>query len=106
MRTTYYQRLPDVLPVIADLIPDYVEGMTAISRIHVLPPFRRLGYGSTVLRRIIRDADSEGVTLCLEINPYGEMTYDQLAKWYESYGFHLSQSYSESKLYVRSPNIR
>jgi ribosomal protein S18 acetylase RimI-like enzyme len=89
------------MPVIADLVPDYVPGMTAISRIHVLPFFRRLGYGTDVMNQICRSADLEEVTLCLEINPYGEMTYEQLASWYEKFGF--AKDDSREGLYIRKP---
>jgi GNAT superfamily N-acetyltransferase len=90
------------MPVIADLIPDYYEGMTAISRIHVLPLFRRIGYGTMMMNRICREADQEHVTLCLQINPYGEMSYDQLATWYESFGF--AKVDSPEEFYVRQPS--
>lgn len=103
MRTTYSRTLENIMPVIADLVPDYYEGMTAISRIHVLPLFRRLGYGTDVMNQICRSADLEEVTLCLEINPYGEMTREQLETWYEKFGFIESANSDTPGLYVREP---
>jgi predicted GNAT family N-acyltransferase len=58
-----------------------------ITRINVPKAHRGEGVGRTLLTEICRDADELKVTLKLEINPYGEMTHDELAAWYERYGF-------------------
>ena len=58
-----------------------------INRINVPAKHRGLGYGQELLRQILEDADFEGVTLRLEINPYGDLNYHQLREWYERHGF-------------------
>lgn len=103
MKTSYSRMLTNVMPVILDLIPDYVDGMTAISRIHVLEPFRNLGYGTDVMREVTKDADREGITLCLEINSYGPLNYDDLQHWYEGFGFAISDRPDRPGLFVREP---
>lgn len=58
-----------------------------ISRICVPVGLRGVGHGSYLLRQVLRDADVLGITLELNINPYGTMTFGQLRSWYERYGF-------------------
>jgi GNAT superfamily N-acetyltransferase len=65
------------------------NGLT-ISRVSVLPPHRRQGLATSLLRRLIDDADNESVTLFLEPIPSaGECGPNrrQLIRWYESLGF-------------------
>lgn len=75
---------------LADLDDFYANSGTfsyMINRINVPFKFRGNGYGSALLNQILADADKEGEELYLFINPYGEMTYEQLEKWYKRHGF-------------------
>lgn len=60
---------------IADTIPGELIGMdlntVVISRINVPMQYRGKGHGRTILKRILEDADREGITLCLEPLPSG-----------------------------------
>jgi hypothetical protein len=40
-----------------------------------------------LLTEIISDADKEEVWLSLDINPFGDLTFEQLEAWYVRYGF-------------------
>lgn len=73
---------------IADVSPYYGIGYI-ITRVHVLVPERKRGFGNLLMSQILEDADADAqkVRLYLEINPYGEMTYDQLEAWYFRLGF-------------------
>lgn len=74
---------------IADLIHpgELLPGTWVISRINIPERFRGMGHGSKLLKRIVAQADAEGVILGLTINPYGAMDYEDLEAWYIRYGF-------------------
>ncbi|MEU5814230.1 GNAT family N-acetyltransferase [Streptomyces huasconensis] len=46
------------------------------------------GWGSEILRLVCAEADTEGVTLMLSVDPgpYG-LSYEALRSWYSRYGF-------------------
>jgi ribosomal protein S18 acetylase RimI-like enzyme len=80
---------------IADLIPpgdilvapgDPFQGWT-ISRINVPKEHRGKGLGSAMLKRILADADEEGIDLYLVVYATGALDDEQLTEWYERYGF-------------------
>lgn len=74
------------LLAVADLM--HIEGdVWELTRINVPAALRGQGYGRRLMERVLADADEFGVTLRLVINPYGEMTYEQLRDWYERCGF-------------------
>lgn len=93
-------------PAIADLstpgafgdIPGYV-----VNRINVPVSHRGRGHGRELLREICRDADSEGATLYLCINPTGPLDHDQLDAWYRRYGFEDDPSEGGEGWLVRKP---
>ncbi len=73
---------------IADLLPPHeLTPGWCISRINVPAEHRGEGHGSTILKRILADADAEKVTLWLEPHPSGPLDYQQLTNWYKRYGF-------------------
>ena len=71
-----------------------------INRINVPYQYRGKGLGRRLLKEALSDADREGATLYLEINPYGEMTHQQLEAWYMRYGF--TKHYIPG-VYIRRP---
>jgi GNAT superfamily N-acetyltransferase len=58
-----------------------------ITRVITPQGFRGQGRARELMKQVLADADAEGVVLWLEINPYGDMTFDQLEVWYERLGF-------------------
>lgn len=62
-------------------------GSYVVSRVIVSAEYRGQGYARQLMQEVLRDADAAGVTLLLEINPYGDMTYEQLESWYMRLGF-------------------
>lgn len=48
---------------------------------------RRQGYGTALMEQVLEDADREGVTLVLEVDPYGTMERQALYDWYGRLGF-------------------
>ena len=71
-----------------------------INRINVPREFRGRGIASTLLKRILADADREGATVGLGISPSDGLSYKELKAWYERYGF---RPMAEKPLFVRQP---
>jgi len=92
MHSYYFVKFPGhIRPAIADVSmfrDDTKRGY--ISRINVPQPQRGQGHASTLLKRIIQDADQQGITLYLEPVP-GDgprgLSHTALIRWYEKYGF-------------------
>jgi GNAT superfamily N-acetyltransferase len=75
---------------IADLIkPGELMPCWTISRINVPKEHRGNGHASALLKRIIADADAEGVELALAVSPSDGLGETALALWYGRYGFKL-----------------
>lgn len=75
----------DARPAIADLLP-YESGWL-ITRINVPKSARHLGYGTTLLNRILADADDQGVELWVHPTASGGLSQRQLVSWYIRHGF-------------------
>lgn len=58
-----------------------------VTRVHTHESVRGKGMARELWKQCLADADAEGVTLCLEINPYGDMNREQLTAWYIRLGF-------------------
>lgn len=72
---------------IANVSENPLQGGCDVNRVNVPPKHRGQGIGSRLLDELLADADAHGVTLWLDINPYGQMTYEQLEAWYMRRGF-------------------
>lgn len=57
------------------------------NRLYVDPKFRNRGFGTKLLKKVLEAIKERHLVLRLDINPYGDMDYDQLKQWYEKYGF-------------------
>ena len=57
------------------------------NRLFVKENYRGNGYGSKVLDKMLEIVKNKNITLELMINPYGEMTYEQLETFYLRHGF-------------------
>lgn len=75
---------------IADL-SDIGAGRWEINRINVLPQHRGQGYGRALLKRVLEDADAEGIILELSVHATGREDVDPdflaLSAWYQRNGF-------------------
>lgn len=83
MKTTYMDA-----PTLSMINLSALEGdLYEVNRISVLAPHRGKGLGRRLMQEMTTDADAAGVTLVLDINPYGDMDYEQLSAWYSRNGF-------------------
>jgi GNAT superfamily N-acetyltransferase len=75
--------------------------------VFVPPAFRGLGLGQVLLRRVLADADREGLTVALVAKSCGTMAQSPLERWYAENGF-VARGPAEdggTKM-VRAPRIR
>lgn len=89
-----------IIPAIADLT--MVDDETwELNRINVPMQSRGLGHGTRLLRRVLADADQEGVTLVLYPFPSGALDYKTLVAWYRRNGFDFAGAPDESQMFRR-----
>ncbi len=81
---------------------EYEPGTLYISRIKTRDSYQGQGGARELMQELIADADNEGVTLALEINPYGPMNFKQLESWYKRLGFKKTAAPFEN-CYLRKP---
>ena len=78
-----------------------------ITRLYTPVVIRRRGYAREAMEALCAGADQEGICLVLSINPYGEMNYAALERFYQSLGFVNNRDAStmlcDEGLLVREP---
>ena len=78
---------------IVDLVaPGELTGDWTITRINVPKLHRGQGWGTSMLLRVLRDADEDQVALQLEVNPSDGLDDEALRAWYRRHGFRDMQS--------------
>lgn len=58
-----------------------------LNRLYVQPKQRNKGLATSMMKELISLADLKSKDILLEINPYGDLNYDQLKIFYEKFGF-------------------
>ena len=88
MQTSHYIRIDEASLAALDMCDYYGEGYI-ITRVNVPVAHRARGHGRELMRRVIHQADQEGVTLWLEISAYpgALMQNAELVDWYRRRGF-------------------
>lgn len=64
-----------------------IERVYYFNRIFVNPKYRNQGIGKELLLRMLDCVRKYNYPICCDINPYGDLTYEQLRNWYMSFGF-------------------
>ena len=54
------------------------------NRLFVQPNYRKQGIGRKLWDMTQKELDTRGIDLIIDINPYGDMTYEQLLDFYAS----------------------
>lgn len=99
MNNTYYEKLGPTALAQVDLtevthpvdlclvLESPVSPVWVVNRVIVPRGRRGSGVGTRLMREVLADADREGVTLALEVQPYESARRDDLVRWYEGLGF-------------------
>lgn len=90
----------------AEVVPTTIEGASGVLevvRAWTDPDHRKEGFATELLKSIIEDADIEGVVLMLNPKPFGRVGLENLAPWYERFGFMVIQK--KPVLMARMPAV-
>jgi GNAT superfamily N-acetyltransferase len=81
------------------------KGAVIIARVKVTRKFRGRGYASALWKEVLRDADAEGITLLLSIQPDVDNGLDAeaLIAWYKKLGFELVEGEGWGAMMRRQP---
>ncbi len=89
----------------ASLLIDHTNKKIILEEIEVEAQYRGMKLGSRLLAQVCWLADSLGFTVVLVPVSLDDHcpTVFQLENWYERYGFHLRDDYSDGYPYLREP---
>lgn len=65
------------------------ENQFYFNRLFIQPKFRGKGFAHILMKEIIEIVDERKIDIILDINPYGDLNYNQLLKFYQKYDFKL-----------------
>jgi GNAT superfamily N-acetyltransferase len=96
MQDSYYDFDKELQRLTTVHLMKFSDTECLITEIQTTRGARRLGRASALMKQVLSQADCEGVTLLLGIDPdgsEGSMDYDQLVAWYRRMGFryHISE---------------
>ena len=66
------------------------------NRLFVQPKFRNQGYASKILDTLLTIFKEKHYVLCLDINPYGDLDYEELERFYMKHGFKKYKVHNEN----------
>ncbi len=89
--------------VVSANIPS-APGVLEVVRVWTDPEQRKQGFATELLKSIIEDADIEGAVLMLNPKPFGQVGLENLAPWYERFGFATIQT-KPVRLMARMPQV-
>ena len=89
--------------VVSANIPS-APGVLEVVRVWTDPEHRKQGFATELLKSIIEDADIEGAVLMLNPKPFGCVGLENLAPWYERFGFATIQT-KPVRLMARMPAV-
>lgn len=87
MPNCFFRKLTDPVGLANIQLDDYYGRGMQITRIRVPEEHRRKGIAREMLKECCAAADQHNVILFLEIVPSGKMTWEDLERWYISFGF-------------------
>lgn len=114
MKTMYYIRIAGSVEIaVADVMQAPEKSACfLITRVQVPVKFRGKGYGRLLLKTVLLDADRKNCQLVLVPSPSGragiDPDHDDLARWYERYGFvkkHVFEFSDKYHLWFREPGV-
>jgi GNAT superfamily N-acetyltransferase len=72
-------------------LPASVSGVLEVVRVWTDPEARKQGFATELMKSITEDADLDGCVLMLQPKPFGRVGLEDLASWYEKFGFMVIQ---------------
>jgi GNAT superfamily N-acetyltransferase len=85
-------------------LPDSLAGVLEVIRVWTDPEHRKEGFATDLMTEIINDADIEGRVLILNPKTFGRVGLENLAPWYERFGFMTIQK-KPIQLMARMPQV-
>ncbi len=85
-------------------LPASISGVLEVVRVWTDPEARNQGFATELMKSIIEDADIEGCVLILRPNTFGKVGLENLAEWYERFGFSTIQI-KPVQLMARMPQV-
>jgi GNAT superfamily N-acetyltransferase len=85
-------------------VPASLTGVLELVRLRTDPEARKQGYATELMKDILNDADVEGVVLILSPKTFGQVGLEDLAPWYERFGFMTIQK-KPLHLMARQPQV-
>jgi GNAT superfamily N-acetyltransferase len=61
------------------------------NRLNVPEKIRNRGIATELMNELVDWADLEEINILLDINPYGDMSYNDLKKFYKKFGFKVKK---------------
>ena len=65
------------------------------NRLFVQPEFRNKGYATEILKTLLEKFKEKHYVLYLDINPYGDLNYEELETFYMKHGFKKYKVYNK-----------
>lgn len=81
-----------------------IEGVLELVRVWTDPEARKQGFATELVKDICNDADIEGRVLMLSPKTFGRVGLEDLAPWYERFGFVTIQK-KPVQLMARMPQV-
>ena len=85
-------------------LPASLSGVLEVVRVWTDPEHRKEGFATELLKSIIEDADIDGAVLILNPKTFGRVGLENLAPWYERFGFMTIQK-KPVQLMARMPQV-
>ena len=82
-----------------------IENETTVTLESIQSKSRKQGFASLTLQQLCTLADQFGVTIVLEIQPFGKrgLSATKLKDWYIRFGFRVDKETAQFPLYQRKP---
>lgn len=90
--------------VVPTSLPESLRGVLEVVRVHTDHEFRKQGFATELVKSICEEADIEGVVLMLQPKTFGKVGLEDLAPWYERFGFKAIQK-KPVVLMARMPEV-
>lgn len=75
------------------------------NRLIVHSSLRNQGIATALMKTLVQVLDEEKITLLCDVNPYGDLTLEQLVLFYSKFGFIKDQNYDSSEQLIRNYKV-